>query len=144
MPELELSVEETAPVESPTVVVVETPAEPTTTPLEVDLITRVTRVEDALTVMAASLDEIASRLSSTESTADVAIEIAGDAQSTAIDALITAEEVGEIAVETADETGVLPEVLQEVAPEVIDTDESPRKTHPLFRSMEEWKTRVGN
>lgn len=137
--DVEVSVDET-PGETPVapVVVVESESE-ATLPTVIDLVERMTRLEGRM-------DAVESVAANAQATADFAEVSANDAGSLAIDALVTAdnaaeiaEQAAEVAVETANETGVLPEVFAEVDADLIEPDETPKKTHWLYRDLNEWK-----
>ena len=139
MTDVEVSVDESAGQEpSPTVIVVEDDSSETL-PTVIDLVERITRLEGRVT-------DVESRAFTAEITAESAAEAAseaGDLAVTALDVAVEAselaEDAAEVAVETADETGVLPEVFEEVDSELIEPDITPKRTHPLFRSISEWR-----
>lgn len=139
MTDVEVTVDETPAQEaSPAVVVVESESD-ATLPSVIDLVERVTRLEGRVS-------EVESHVFTAQMTAEAASEeasAAGDLAVTALDVAVEAselaEDAAEVAVETADETGVLPEVFEEVDSELIEPDITPKRTHPLFRSISEWR-----
>lgn len=144
MSDVTIEVEESTEVEpTPTVVVVPEQSAESVPAWAVDLIERITRVEQSVTVVAEVTAAVADQTESATVAAEVALDAADTAISIAIDAAQTADEVAEVAVATAEETGVLPEVMETVATTDMVPDTVPQKAHPLFRSWSDWKGDIG-
>lgn len=135
-----VEVEESGQVDTPAVVVVTPESQGESVPAwAVDLIERITKVEQSVTVVAAVTEAVAEQTETANLIAEVALSDASDAMDVAIAAAETADEVAEVAVATAEETGVLPEVMETVATTDVVPDTVPQKAHPLFRSWSDWK-----
>jgi hypothetical protein len=139
--DVDVSVEE-SPDQSPTVVVPVVQNDiAVLMPVITELVEKVTRLESAVIQTNEEVAEVAVEASVAEviaenaqDTADLALEIAADAERDALEAT-------ELVLETAEETGVLDTVLEETDTSIVP-DVTPRRSHWLFRSMDEWKQKI--
>lgn len=139
---VEVEAEEQAS-DAPPVVVIDSGADDGDTRLLMELTERVVRTEARLDDIESAVFRAADTAAAALDTASTAIDVAVEADATADTALELANEVAEIAIVTAEETGVVDIVAEETAGDVIP-DVTPRKPHWLFRSKEDWRQEIGN
>lgn len=131
-----------------TTVIIETPDEPddgdADDAVSDDILVRFGRIE-------AIVEDLAARFPATEATADLALEVAVDAEDTAIDAAEAGAEADAEIVEAVDEAIVetvegaeVEESDERGEPDTVSTDAiAPvsARVHPMFRSLADWKNR---
>lgn len=142
--EVTVEVEEPQVEATPTVIVVDAPTEESVPLWAIALTERVVNLENGLALTAAATAEAHATAEQAEQSADAAIDTAFTAIDIAVEAETTAEEVADIATATAVETGVIDEVIEDIGEtELFEPDAMPTRTHPLFRSLEEWRGTIG-